>query len=121
MGLAHLVHLKLHLLQMFPGPVNRLLLDFTNLNNEQIVKVPQLTRDRPYPVVKARRVTGQYGSTILLTLTSEGDVRLKVYLPKRYADLFDDVDIEEINLGRKHYKLVYIGMARQAYLLKLIL
>jgi len=117
MGLDQLVHL----LQMFPGPVNGLLLDFTNLNNEQIVKIPQLTRDRPYPVVKARRVTGQYGSTILLTLISEGDVHLKVYLPKRYADLFDDVDVEEINLGRKQYKLVYIGMAGQAYLLNLTL
>jgi len=72
-------------------------------------------------VVKARRVTGQYGSTILLTLISEGDVHLKVYLPKRYADLFEDVDIEEINLGRKQYKLVFIGMAGQAYLLNFTL
>ena len=97
MGLAQLVHL----LQIFPGPIYRLLLGFTNLNNEHIVKIPQPTRDRPYPVVKARRVTGQYGSTILLTLISEGDVHLKVYLHKGYANLFDDVDMEEIKFGEE--------------------
>jgi len=43
------------------------------MNNGHIIQVPQLTRDNPYPVVEARRVNGQYGSTVLFTLRSEGD------------------------------------------------
>jgi len=89
---------------MLPGAADRLLLAFTNLNNGHVIQVPQLTRDHPNPVVRARRVNGQYVSTVLFTLRSEDQINLKVYLPRRYGDLVDNMDMEDINMGRKLYK-----------------
>jgi len=104
---------------MLPGTADRLQLAFTSMNNGHIIQVPQLTRDHPYTVVGARRVNGQYGSTVSFTLRSEGDIILKVYLPRRYGKLIDEMDIEDINMGRKMYKLIFMGMSGPAYLLHL--
>ena len=94
-GLAQLVQLKLHLLQMLP--VDRLSLHFKNLSNGQVVQIPQSTKDRSYPVVGARRVTAPYGHTIMFTLRTEGDILLRICLPKRYANDIDDVDIDDMS------------------------
>jgi hypothetical protein len=57
----------------------------------------------------------------MFTLRSEGDILIRIYLPRRYATDIDEDDIQDINQGRKQYKLVYFGMARPAYLLNLSL
>ena len=74
-------------------------------------------------MVGAHSVSGQYGPTVLLSLRSEEDdtVIMKVFLLRRYADVFEDEDIDDINQGRKRYKLIYAGMSGPAYLLRLIL
>ena len=104
-------------------PVNRLVLAFRKLSTGQVDQIPQLTKDPPYPVVGVRRFHGQYGPTVLFTLSSEEDdnIILRIYLPRRYDDCVDNVDIDDINLGRKWYKLVYLGMSGPAYLLSLVL
>ena len=103
-------------------PVNRLMLGFRNISTGQVFQIPQLSKDRPYLVVAARRVSGQYGPTVLLSVRSEEDtILLKVFLPRRYAEDFEDEDIYDINQGRKRYKLIYAGMSGPAYLLRLIL
>jgi hypothetical protein len=61
----------------------------------------------------------QYGSTVLLTLQAEEKVKVKIYLPKRYADVIENDHIEEINTGRKNYKLLYVGKAGSAYIINL--
>ena len=104
---------------MLPGTADRLLLAFTNLNNGHVIQVPKLTRHHPYPVVGARRVNGQYGSTVLFTLRSEGDINLKVYLPRRYGELIDEIDIEDLNMGLKMYKLIFMGISGPADLFHL--
>ena len=104
---------------MLPGTADRLQLAFTNLNNGHVIQVPQLTRNHLYPVVGARMFNGQCVSTDLFTLRSEGDIILKVYLPRRYGELVDDIDIEDINKGRKMYILIFMGMSGPAYLLHL--
>ena len=104
---------------MLPGTADLLQLAFTNLNNGHVLQVPQLTRDHPYPVVGARMFNGQCVSTDLFPLRSEGDIILKVYLPRRYGELIDEMDIENINLGRKMYKLIFMGKSGPAYLLHL--
>jgi len=104
---------------MLLGTADWLLLAFTNLNNGHVIQVTQLTRDHPYPVVGTRCVNGQYSSTVLFTLRTEGQIILKVYLRRRYGDLVDDMDIEDINMCRKMYKLIYMGMSGSANLLHL--
>jgi hypothetical protein len=37
----------------------------------------------------------------------------------RYGEMIDEMDIEDINMGRKIYKLIFMGMSGPAYLLHL--
>ena len=78
-----------------------------------------LEQNRHYPVLFACRLNTQYGSAVLLTLQTGENVNVKIYLPKRYADLIEDDHIEEINTGRKNYKLLYLGKAGSAYIINL--
>ena len=45
----------------------------------------------------------------MFTLQSDYAVTLKIFLPRLYAWCVDAADIEDINLGRKKYKLNYLG------------
>ena len=72
-----------------------------------IVQIHTLNVDRPYPILYARRMSTQFGPTVLLTLQTEENINVKVYLPRRYTEGFNDQDIEDINEGKKKYKLVY--------------
>jgi len=102
-------------------PANRLTAHFRNLCNGQVVQTPQLNKDLPYPVVDARSVSATYGQTVMFTLRTVGDILLIIYLPRRYTNDIDSDDIDAINQGRINYKLVYLGMAGQSYLLNLTL
>jgi len=75
--------------------------------------------DRPYTVLYARRLTTQFGPTVLLTLQAEDNINIKIYLPRRYAEGFDDLDIEYINEGNKN-KLIFKGRSGVAYILNMI-
>lgn len=87
---------------------NRLLVEFRNVADGQVVNVDALVPHHHYPV-GAREVTNRYGFTIMLTMHSVGAICFKIFLPKRYADCFVRVDVEDINTGRKKYKLIYLG------------
>jgi len=74
---------------------------FQIITSGQVVQIHTLEINRPYPVLFARCLTTQHGPTVLITLQSEENVNVKIYLPKRYSDGFDDDDddIEDINTG----------------------
>jgi hypothetical protein len=96
---------------MLPGYVNQLLLAFKYNTTGQVVHVRSLTKNHSYPVVGAHRVTGRNGCpAIVFTLQSYYGVTLKIYLPRLYIKCIDDPDIDDINLGRKKYKLKYLGL-----------
>jgi len=92
---------------------------FRNIASGLVVQIRTLEVNKHYPVLFARRLTKRYGSAVQLTLQSEEDLNIKIYLPKRYADAVDDTDIEDINLGRKTYKLIYKGRTGSAYIIHL--
>lgn len=94
---------------------------FKRIASEQIVPIPSLGVGTPYLVLHARKLTTQYGPIVQLTLSTDTDANLqvKVFLPKRYAEAFDDQDIQEINCGEKKYKLIYEGKAGNAYIIHL--
>ena len=81
-------------------PINRLVMHFKNLCNGQVVQIPQLNKDRPYPVVGNRRVSAPYGHTVMFTLRTEDDSVLRICLSRRYANDVDEDDIGAINQGR---------------------
>ena len=92
---------------------------FKNIASGPVVQLHTLEQNRPYPVLFARRLNTQYGSTVFLTLQTGDNVNVKIYLPKRYADVIEVDHIEEINTGSKNYKLLYLGKAGSAYIINL--
>ena len=63
---------------------------FKNISSGPVVQLHTREQNRPYPVLFARRLNTQYGSTVLLTLQTEQKVNVKIYLPKRYADVMEE-------------------------------
>jgi hypothetical protein len=71
------------------------------------VPIGSLEVDRPYNIVRAERVKSQYGPSVALTQEETERSRVKVFLPKRYAGLFVDSEIEAITAGRISLTLFY--------------
>ena len=87
-------------------PVNLLVMHFKNLCNGQVVQIPQLTKGLPYPLLADRGVSAGNGHTVMFTLRTGGDILLRIYLLRRYANNIDNDDINAINQRRINYKLV---------------
>ena len=83
----------------------------------QIVQIQSLEINKTYPVLFARRLITQFGPPVLVTMQSEEGINVKIYLPKIYSDVFEDSDIEDINTGRKHYKIIYRRRTGSAYVI----
>ena len=93
---------------------------FQSVASVTIVRLDTLEIDWRYPVTYARRLTTQYGRTILLTLnTGGGEQNVKVCMPRRYAELFTDTDTEDIYNSIKSYKLIYKGKRGYSYVLSI--
>jgi hypothetical protein len=69
--------------------------------------INRLEVDRKYPIEQAKRVYTRFGPTILLSLSDLLLRPLKVFLPRQYADVFTDSDVEEINLAKMKLNLIY--------------
>jgi hypothetical protein len=78
-----------------------------------------LILQHPYPVVGAHKVKTRYGPTVMLTLRTQTEINLRIYLPKWYADCVQYDDFNDINQGRNNCKLVYLGMSGSAHILHL--
>jgi len=60
----------------------------------QQTKITSLKIDMPYPIERAERVVKKYGEAILMTLQAESpQTFLKVFLPRRYGNLFSDDEL----------------------------
>ena len=87
-----------------------------------IVRINTLEEGRRYAVTFAQRLETQYGQSVLLTLRVDSDSNVKVFLPKRYTEVFREENIEHINNGTRSYKLVCNGRypgSRGSYKLRL--
>ena len=82
---------------------------FALVASGNVVRITTLEEGRRYPVTYAQRQQTQYGTSILLTLQYEPTSNVKVYIPKRFTEVFQDEDIEHINKGTRSYHLVYHG------------
>ena len=91
---------------MLPGYINQLFLAFRYFTMGQVVPIPSLCGIRT--VVGAHRVTCPHEPTVVFTLQSDYAVTLKIYLPRLYARCVDHAD-DDVNLGRKKWKLKHLG------------
>ena len=76
--------------------MSTLVKEFKNVGASMITPLHSLEHNRPYPIVFARKTHTQYGLSLQLTLETEKDLFVRVYLLKRYALVFDD-DVGNIN------------------------
>ena len=47
------------------------------------VGINSLVLNRPYPIIRAKRLTTRYGLTVLLSLRDAYEKIIQIYLPKR--------------------------------------
>ena len=83
------------------------------------VNISSLILNRPYPIVRAKRITTKFGSTVLLSIRHTDEQLVQIFLPKRYASVVSDEDIAKINSRSIYLNLVYKGMCERtkSYLL----
>ena len=86
---------------------------FNTVNACRTVGIRTLELNRPYAIVRAEHATTKFGATIVVYLTWSPTETVKVFLPRRYATLFTDVDIGNINEGVTLLCLVYNGTCPQ--------
>jgi hypothetical protein len=73
--------------------------------------------DIPYPIERAEKIKTRYGETILLTLKESTETFIKVFLPKRYGDLFTDDDIKSVNEKSVIRAFKYCGTISNSFVL----
>ena len=95
---------------------------FSRVSSGNIASLDNLTPGKRYPVTRAVRQTTQYGPTILITLWDDPtNAHMRVFLPKRFAEVFEDSDIESINNGTRQYYLISQGRTPNSRSFKLAL
>ena len=86
---------------------------------ETTISVTELNLNRKYRILRAERLTTCIGPTVVLTIRGEGAAPDQIFLPRRYSDVFTDMDIEQVNSNAVFLHLVYSGICTttKAYLL----
>jgi hypothetical protein len=80
-----------------------------------VLKINQMVKDRCYPIVFAERVTTHLGQTVQLVIEDSG-AHFLIYLPKRYARVVSDEDMEQINSDQIWWTIVYKGFCLSRHL-----
>ena len=97
---------------------------FDRVASGNIASLENLVVGKRYLITQAVRQTTQYGPTILVTLCddpTDASASIKVFLPKRFAEVFEDADINSINQGVRHYHLICHGRTPNGKSFKLTL
>ena len=95
---------------------------FSRVSSGNIASLDNLALGKRYPITRAVRQTTQYGPTILVTLWDDPtNANIRVFLPKRFAEVFEDSDIEAINSGTRQYYLISQGRTPNGRSFKLAL
>jgi len=95
---------------------------FSRVSSGNIASLDNLTLGKRYPITRAVRQTTQYGPTILVTLWDDPTkANIRVFLPKRFAEVFEDGDIDSINSGTCQYYLISQGRTPNGRSFKLAL
>jgi len=74
------------------------------------VNISSLILNRPHPTVHAKRINTKYGPSLLLSIRDVEEKIVDIFLPKRYANVLKDEDLENINSRSVHLNSVYKGL-----------
>jgi len=70
---------------------------FDGVTCDKTFSVSELDINRKYRILKAERLITRFGPTVILNVNGEYAASVKIFLPRRYSDVFTDTDIERIN------------------------
>jgi len=92
---------------------------FEEATSSTSVNISSLVINRLYPTVDAKRINTKYGPSVLLSIRDSDEKLLQIFLPKRYANVVSDEDMEKINSRSVYLILVYkvICETTRSYLL----
>jgi len=82
---------------------------FLQVSTTGTIKIRDLERGTKYPIIRAGRIVTHMGHTIILTIQNPSGFCLRVLLPKRYARVVTDTDMENVNLNPGIFCLIYKG------------
>jgi len=94
---------------------------FEEATSCQSVNTVSLKMVKKYPILRAKRVSSKYGTTIVLTIRDFGSYSIQTHLQKRYSAVVSDEDIEKINNVAVSLNHVFKGICEKSrcYLLAL--
>jgi hypothetical protein len=64
------------------------------------VKIVSLDTENPYSITHAKRVDTRFGPTSLLSISDSEFTLKKVFLPRRYSDVFTDAIIDRLSSNK---------------------
>jgi hypothetical protein len=76
-----------------------LVVKFAMVTACKTVPLGSLEIDRPYRIVRAERVKSQFGPSVALSISTSAQTNVRIFLLRRYAELFSDSEIDRINSG----------------------
>ena len=82
---------------------------FARVASANIASLETLEVGKRYRINHVQRMETQYGPSILVTLQIDATSEGRVFLLKRFAEVFLDSDITLINNGTRTYHFVYRG------------
>jgi len=90
---------------------------FDGVKCDTTVSVSELDENRKYRILRVKRLTTRFGPTVILTVKGEDAAPAQIFLPRRYSDVFRD--IERINSDAVFLHLLFKGVCptTKAYLL----
>ena len=83
---------------------------FTTVSSSRAVEICSLGKEKPYTVIGAERLPTKYGTAILLTIQAPAEDAVRVFLSKRFTHVFQDEDIDMINVGMIKMDFIYYGV-----------
>jgi len=87
---------------------------FVEATTTASANISSLILNRPYPIVHAKRINTKYGPTVLLSIRDVDEKIVDIFLPKRYANVVTDEDLENINCRSLYLNLVYKGLCESS-------
>ena len=92
---------------------------FEEVTSSTSVNISSLVINRLYPIVHAKRINTKYVPIVLLSIWDSDEKLVRIFLPKRYASVVSDDDIEKIHSKSVYLNLVFNGSCEteRSYLL----
>jgi hypothetical protein len=95
---------------------------FQKASASGLVPASSLVVDRRYQILGGYRADTRYGPTVIFKLAETDYSTIKICLPKRYADVIMDQDLDDLNSLNPMYgafDLVFKGLCHNAVVLKM--